>query len=108
MSTTGSRPVLDVNGKLLGTGAVLLCIGGAVLMTGAALASVALAQAAKKWIDQLEESPAVMAQRHLHHLKVAAEAVPRPGGTRPPDLRTDAARVHRAQATASDPRLCPE
>ncbi|HEU4546495.1 MAG TPA: hypothetical protein VFR88_09415 [Microlunatus sp.] len=74
MSTTGSRPVLDVNGKLLGTGAVLLCIGGAVLMTGAALASVALAQAAKKWIDQLEESPAVMAQRHLHHLKVAAEA----------------------------------
>ena len=57
MSTTGSRPVLDVNGKLLGTGAALLCIGGAVLMTGAALASVALAQAAKKWIDQLEESP---------------------------------------------------
>jgi hypothetical protein len=74
MSNSGSRPVLDVNGKLLGTGAVLLCLGGAVLMTGAALASVALAQAVKKWIDQLDESPAVMAQRHLHHLKVAAEA----------------------------------
>ena len=45
-----------------------------MLMTGAAVASVALAQAAKKWIDQLEESPAVLAQRHLQHLKVAAEA----------------------------------
>jgi hypothetical protein len=53
---------------------VLLGVGGAVLMAGAALASVALAQAAKKWIDQLEESPAVMAQRHLQHLKVAAGA----------------------------------
>ena len=71
---SGSRPTLDANGKLLATGAVLLGVGGAVLMTGAALASVALAQAAKKWIDQLEESPAVMAQRHLQHLKVAAEA----------------------------------
>ena len=53
---------------------MLLCIGGAVLMTGAAFASVALAQAAKKWIDQLEESPSQMAQRHLHHVMAAAEA----------------------------------
>lgn len=74
MSTSGTRPALDVNGKLLGTGAVLLCVGGAVLMTGAALASVALAQAAKKWIDQLDESPTELAHRHLHHLRVAAEA----------------------------------
>ncbi|HEY5785642.1 MAG TPA: hypothetical protein VIT65_12775 [Microlunatus sp.] len=74
MSISSTRPALDINGKLLATGAVLLCVGGAVLMTGAALASVALAQAAKKWIDQLEESPAAMAQRHLQHLKVAAEA----------------------------------
>ncbi len=74
MSSSSSRPALQVNGRLLGTGAVLLCIGGAVLMTGAALASVALAQAAKKWVDQLEESPSAMAQRHLQHLKVAAEA----------------------------------
>ena len=74
MSISSTRPALDVNGKLLGTGAVLLCIGGAVLMTGAAIASVALAQAAKKYIDQLEESPSEIAQRRLHQLKVAAEA----------------------------------
>src|SRR3954451_935913 len=74
MSIPSTRPALDVNGKLLGTGAVLLAVGGAVLMTGAALASVALAQAAKKWIDQLEESPTVLAQRQLHHLRVAAQA----------------------------------
>jgi hypothetical protein len=74
MSISNTRPTLEVNGKLLGTGAVLLCIGGAVLMTGAAIASVALAQAAKKYIDQLEESPSEIAQRRLHQLKVAAEA----------------------------------
>lgn len=74
MTTSGSRPALHVNGKLLGTGAVLLGLGGAVLMIGAALSSVALAQAAKSWIDQLDESPSEMAQRRLHQLKVAAEA----------------------------------
>ena len=74
MSNSSSRPAVQVNGKLLGTGAVLLCIGGAVLMTGAAFASVALAQAAKKWIDQLEESPSQIAQRQLHHMMAAAEA----------------------------------
>ncbi len=74
MSNSNSRPAVQVDGKLLGAGAVLLCIGGAVLMTGAALASVALAQAAKKWVGQLEESPSAMAQRHLHHMMAAAEA----------------------------------
>lgn len=74
MTTPSARPTLHVNGKLLGTGAVLLCIGGAVLMTGAAIASVALAEAAKKWIDQLDQSPAEMAQRRLHQAKVAAQA----------------------------------
>lgn len=74
MSGSNSRPSLQVNGKLLASGAALLCVGGAVLMVGAALAATALAQAAKKWIDQLEESPSEMAQRRIHQLRVAAEA----------------------------------
>ena len=74
MNISSAPPAFDVNGKLLGTGAVLLCVGGAVLMAGAALASLALAQAAKQWLDRLEESPTVMARRQLHHLRAAAEA----------------------------------
>lgn len=74
MSISSSRPALEVNGKLLGTGAVLLFVGGAVLMTGAALAAAALAQAAKHWIDQLDETPSEMAHRRMHQLRVAAEA----------------------------------
>ena len=74
MSGSSSRPALEINGKLLASGAALLCVGGAVLMVGAALAATALAQAAKKWIDHLDESPSEMAQRRIHQLKHAAEA----------------------------------
>lgn len=74
MSASGSQHAFHVNGKLLASGAALLCVGGAVLMVGAALAATALAQAAKKWIDQLEESPTEMAQRRFQQIKVAAEA----------------------------------
>lgn len=74
MTTTSPRPQLQVNGKLLAAGAALLCVGGAIVMSGAALASVALAQAAKKWINQLDESPSEMAQRRLHQFRAAAEA----------------------------------
>lgn len=73
MSST-SRPALHVNGKLLSSGAILLCVGGVVLMAGAALAATALAQAASNWISQLEESPSEMAQRRLHQFRAAAEA----------------------------------
>lgn len=72
--SSNSRPALHVNSKLLSSGAVLLCVGGVVLMAGAALAATALAQAASDWIKQLEESPTEMAQRRLHQFKVAAEA----------------------------------
>ena len=72
--SSSSRPALHVNSKLLSSGAILLGIGGVVLMAGAALAATALAQAASDWIRQLEESPSEMAQRRLHQFKVAAEA----------------------------------
>ena len=74
MSNSASRPALNVNRNLLTSGVVLLCVGGALWLTGAALSGTALAQAAKKWIDQLDESPSEMAHRRLHQLKVAASA----------------------------------
>ncbi len=74
MSDTTSRRTLELNVPLLGSGVVLLWVGGVVWLTGAAVAASALAQAAKKWIDQLDESPSEMARRRMHQLKVAASA----------------------------------
>ena len=74
MSNSTARPALSVNRKLLGSGVVLLFAGSALWLTGAALSATVLAQVAKQWIDQLEESPSEMAQRRLHQLKAAAAA----------------------------------
>ena len=74
MSDTTSRRTLELNVPLLGSGVVLLWVGGVVWLTGAAVAASALAQAAKKWIDQLDESPSEIARRRMHQLKVAASA----------------------------------
>jgi hypothetical protein len=72
MSDSPSPPVLSVNRKLLSSGVVLLFAGGALWLTGAALSATALAQAARKWIDQLDESPSEMVHRRIDQLKAAA------------------------------------
>jgi hypothetical protein len=74
MSNSTSRPSFGVNRNLLGAGVVLVCVGGVVWVIGAALAGTALAQAAKKWVDQLDESPAEMANMRIQQLKGAVSA----------------------------------
>ena len=74
MSNSRERPSLQLNVPLLGAGVALLWVGGIVWLSGAAVAATALAQAAKKWMDQLDESPSEMARRRMHQLKVAASA----------------------------------
>lgn len=74
MSSSTSRPPFQVNPKLLKPGLVLLCIGGAAWMAGAALSGTALAQASWRFIEQLDESPAEMASRRLQQLKIATAA----------------------------------
>lgn len=74
MTSSISRPSPQLNRPLLGSGVVLLWVGGIVWLSGAALAAIALAQAAKRWMDQLEESPSEMARRRMHQLRVAASA----------------------------------
>ena len=74
MSNSLERPSLQLNLPLLGTGVALLWVGGIVWLSGAAVAAIALAQAAKKWIDQMDESPSEMARRRMNQLKVAASA----------------------------------
>jgi hypothetical protein len=74
MIDSTSRPVFELDAKVLRAGVVMLCVGGLVWLTGAAMSATALGQAAKKWIAQLEESPTEVAQRRLHQLRVAASA----------------------------------
>jgi hypothetical protein len=74
MSSSTSRPHLEINRSLMSSGVVLLCIGFFLWLIGAALSGTALAQAAMKWIDQLEESPSEIARRRAHQFKEAVSA----------------------------------
>jgi hypothetical protein len=74
MRNTGSRPPFEVNRNWMTSGVVLLCIGFFLWLIGAALSGTALAQAAMKWISQLEESPSDIARRRAHQFKEAVSA----------------------------------
>jgi hypothetical protein len=74
MSNSPSRPPFQVNVKLLKPGLVLLGVGGVAWLAGAMLSTTALAQAAWKFVDQLDESPAEIANRRFRQLKIAAAA----------------------------------
>ncbi|MDN5761487.1 MAG: hypothetical protein L0H41_04115 [Microlunatus sp.] len=74
MTNTASRHQFDLDVRLLRRGLVLLGVGCAVWMVGAAVSATALGKAAKKWVDQMEQSPSEMAQRRMHQVKAAAAA----------------------------------
>ena len=74
MTSSPSRPPFQVNGRLLKPGLVLLGVGGVAWLAGAMLSTTALAQAAWKFVDQLDESPAEIANRRFRQLKIAAAA----------------------------------
>ena len=74
MSSATSRPPFRVDPKLMKPGLVLLCVGSAAWLAGAALSGTALAKATWRFIEQLDESPAEIANRRFQQLKVAAAA----------------------------------
>ena len=74
MSNSTSRPPFEVNRGSMTSGVVLLCLGFFLWLVGAALSGTALAQAAMKWIQQLEESPSEMARRRAQQFKEAVSA----------------------------------
>ena len=74
MSNSTSRPTLQVSRSLMSSGVVLAIVGCFLWVIGAVLSTTALAQAALKWIDQLEESPSEMARKRAHQFKDAVSA----------------------------------
>ena len=71
---SASRPVVEINRNLLGSGLLFLIVGGVLWLAGAILSATALTQAARKWIAHWEESPSEIAHRRMHQMRVAAEA----------------------------------
>ena len=74
MSDSTTRRKLELNAPLLGSGFLLLWVGGVLWLCGAAVAAFAVGKAAKKWIDELDESPSEIARKRMHQFKVAASA----------------------------------
>jgi hypothetical protein len=74
MSIVSSRPTFEVNRTLVGSGVVLVCVGGVVWLGGALLTATAVAQAVRHWVKQLDEPPSAMARRRADQLKLAVAA----------------------------------
>lgn len=74
MSIVSSRPTFEVNRTLVGSGVVLVCVGGVVWLGGALLTAAAVTQAVRQWVKQLDEPPSAMARRRADQLKVAVAA----------------------------------
>jgi hypothetical protein len=75
MSTTPStRPAIEVDRTMLGSGLVLLCVGGVLWLLGAVISAVTVFKAGRDWIAHWEQSPSEMAYRRLDQLKAAAAA----------------------------------
>ncbi len=74
MTNSADQPTFEFDARLFRSGVVLLCIGGGVWLLGAALSATALGQAARKWVEQWDESPSEKAQRRMHQFKAAAAA----------------------------------
>jgi hypothetical protein len=72
--SNSTRPAFEINKGLMSPGVVLLFVGFFLWWVGAALSAAALAKAAMKWMDQLEESPSEIARRRAHQFKEAVSA----------------------------------
>ena len=71
---SGSRPTFEFNRGLLRGGVVLLGTGVLLSLAGATAASVALLSGVRRWVNQLDESPAHVARRRLTQTRHAVMA----------------------------------
>lgn len=74
MTAASDERRVEVNRTLLVGGAVLMSVGAVIGMAGALATSVAVIQAARSWVGQLDEPPSVMARRRLAQARTAASA----------------------------------
>ncbi len=78
---------VEVNRDLLVGGAVLMSVGAVIGMAGALATSVAVIQAARSWVGQLDEPPSVIARRRLAQARPPPTRGRRAGGSTPRGCR---------------------
>ena len=66
--------VTSTTRRLLWAGAGLVGLGGAMCLFGGSLVAAALADATRRWVRQLDESPTELARRRSSQAKSAALA----------------------------------
>jgi hypothetical protein len=73
-TTQTSTPAFQFNNTQIVVGAVLLCAGGLIGMTGLIIGGGALVSATRHWLDELEESPSEVVRHKWHQTKAATNA----------------------------------
>lgn len=63
-----------VDAKSMKIGGALLGVGGAICLVGVAISGAALLDAARRWIDELEQPPSVIARNTWAQAKAATAA----------------------------------
>jgi len=74
ITTQSSTPAFRFNNTQVLVGAVLLCAGGLIGMTGVLIGGSALVNATRHWLDELEESPADVVKHKWHQTRAATTA----------------------------------
>jgi hypothetical protein len=74
MSDRANHAPIQINRKLLATGAALIAIGGVVGFAGMALGGAAVFTAVRHWVRQMDHSPAEIAAQKWHQAREASMA----------------------------------
>lgn len=73
-SDSSRRPTFDLDTSLQRRGVGLLAIGGLVALAGAAMSMYGLIDATRRWMQQLDEPPTVVARRRWAQVRTASSA----------------------------------
>lgn len=89
-SSVAPQPKIQLNTGQIRVGAILMGVGGALIMAGAALAGTALMSAVRQRVQQMDVPPSDLARQHWSAVKHATSAgmdvwlKEQPGGQRQP------------------------
>jgi hypothetical protein len=73
-SDRANHSPIQINRRLLASGAALMAIGGVVGFAGMALGGAAIFTALRQWVRQMDHSPTEIAVQKLHQAKEASLA----------------------------------
>jgi hypothetical protein len=69
-----ARPKLQINSQQVVAGSILIGVGGIIAFAGVAVAGIALWEAYRDRVGQMDVPPTEMARRHWHRMKAATNA----------------------------------